>query len=657
MTLPFRRRHHDDEAWHDRARALFSAGYLGPISEADQAWLDDHLGRCPYCRADREAYDADQALLRSLRDRPPVPPRDLWARIETELERQGPAARARRGPLGLTLPPLTSRGLPYGPLAGALVALVVLVVALLPPGAPVVPGQSPRGSDVAVISQQPGATPIHPVADRVAWVTATGDGHYSIVFAAVNEVCSDVSQGCAPLAASSPAPLELGAPPKSVVLSPSNDQVAVVGADGEAAGSVVIISVATPAPSATPATSPGGSLPPATIVPPSATPALPTQSAAGSPGASPTVVPSSAGHAIIHGVTIVGEVGYSDDGQWFAFSAKPLVGGGGPDLYVWHVGDDLATQLTHDGATYFSGWFDNRIVASGIVPGTIDAGPSGSPTASDVPAVTPPAGTSAPLASPPVDATAAPVREEHPYSFLLEPVTGARTVFAQPDVWLPMIDPTGRFVAYWSGTIQPADGSTDGGPVTAWRPANGRLVLDGWSAPIITPEPSPDALGPDGSDEPTTEPPSLGPSPTASASAAASGELASPEPSAPVVADGPAGTPLTLAGAPVSDFELHFDPHGTRLGIWTADPDDPKIGPLWLVILDPAVGGPIPMDQPLQAPGLVATRGFSLQEGRLGWVTPPGQDGQPSSVHVLGWSGNEFGQVQTVPGGSLQIVR
>jgi predicted anti-sigma-YlaC factor YlaD len=82
----------------------------------DQAWLDDHLGRCPDCRADRAAYDADQAMLRGLRDQPLVPPRDLWARIETQLERQSPAARARRGPLGLSLPPVSSRGLPYGPL-------------------------------------------------------------------------------------------------------------------------------------------------------------------------------------------------------------------------------------------------------------------------------------------------------------------------------------------------------------------------------------------------------------------------------------------------------------------------------------------------------------------------------------------------------------
>ncbi|MBI3750850.1 MAG: zf-HC2 domain-containing protein [Chloroflexi bacterium] len=652
MTLPFRRRHHDDDAWHDRARALFSAGFLGPLDADDQAWLDRHLEKCGECRADREAYDADHAMLRSLRDQAPVPPRDLWARIATELDRQSPAARARRGPLGLSLPPVSSRGLPYGPLAGALVALVVLVVALLPPGAPQVPGQSPGGSQITVGSQQPGVTPIPIAADRVAWVTSTGDGRYSLVFAAVDEVCTDQAQGCAPLAASSPAPLLLGAPPKAVVSSPLNDQVAVVGADGESAGSVVIVSVPTPTPSVSAAP---------TAAVPSATAVLPTESAAGSPGSSPTTIPSTGGHAIIHGVTVVGEVGYSDDGQWFAFSARPLGGSGGPDLYVWHVGDDQATQVTHDGATFFSGWFQNRIVASAIViQSSVTPDASAAPGASAAVPSEPPVGTASPVSSPAAEPSAAAVREEHPYSFLLDPVTGVRANFAQPDVWLPVIDPTGRFVAYWSGTVQPANadaGTADSDPVGAWKPANGRLVLDGWSAPITVPEPSPDPLGPDTTGQPSAEAPSQAPSPETTEPADATDALGSPEPSEAVSAHGPAGTPMTLADAPVADFDLHFDPTGTRLAIWTADPDDPKIGPLWLVILDPVLGGPVPMAQPLQAPGVVATRGFSIQEGRLGWVTPTGQDGQPSSVHVLGWSGDEFGQVQTVPGGSLQIVR
>jgi hypothetical protein len=84
---------------------------------------------------------------------------------------------------------------------------------------------------------------------------------------------------------------------------------------------------------------------------------------------------------------------------------------------------------------------------------------------------------------------------------------------------------------------------------------------------------------------------------------------------------------------------------------------DTTLGPLWLVVLDPVAGAPNETVQPLPAGGIVALRGFSIEEGRLGWVTPPGQDAQPSSVQVLAWQGDDFGKVQTVPGGNPQIVR
>jgi hypothetical protein len=80
MTLPFRRRHHDDEATHDRARALTSHEMVEPIGDEDASWLAGHLDVCAECRRDREAYLGDRELLRSLRDRTPEPPRDLWAR-------------------------------------------------------------------------------------------------------------------------------------------------------------------------------------------------------------------------------------------------------------------------------------------------------------------------------------------------------------------------------------------------------------------------------------------------------------------------------------------------------------------------------------------------------------------------------------------------
>ena len=123
MTLPFRRRHHDHEVSHDRARAIVATGFLEPTEPADEAWLETHLAGCSECRADVDAYHADRALLRGLRDQVHEPPRDLWARtaasIEREAGRRDPATRnpARIARFG---------GLPLGVLSRALVVLVVV---------------------------------------------------------------------------------------------------------------------------------------------------------------------------------------------------------------------------------------------------------------------------------------------------------------------------------------------------------------------------------------------------------------------------------------------------------------------------------------------------------------------------------------------------
>jgi hypothetical protein len=104
-----------------------------------------------------------------------------------------------------------------------------------------------------------------------------------------------------------------------------------------------------------------------------------------------------------------------------------------------------------------------------------------------------------------------------------------------------------------------------------------------------------------------------------------------------------------------SAFAATFDPSGTRLAIWIADSADPNVGTLQLVVLDAAGGIVDPKETPL--PAVAALRGFSIDAGRLAWVTPPGQNGQQSVVQVLAWSHDEFGKVQTIPAEQLYIVR
>jgi hypothetical protein len=605
MTLPFRRRHHDDDSAHDRARATWSHGMLEPIDPAEEAWLDIHLAGCGECRVEREAFLEDRQLLRLLRDQPPEPPRDLWARTAAAIEQEA-ARRSRHG----VLPAFPDRfvprraRLPLGVMAGLLVAIVVVATSLAPRGIPNAPG--PAGSAVALASTPAGPTPIPVRTATLGWLQSNTDGSYQLTLADVDQVCPDVAAGCAPLK-NTQTTLKLAAKPQSIVGSPDNHQVVVVGSSGSSdAGSVLVVPVPSgPVPSGAPTTAP----------PPIPT-ASPVESPASSPGGGPeptmsaTPEPTPQGaQSIAEGVTVVGETAYSPDGSWLAFSARPIDGSTGPDLYLWKVGDATAHPVTSDHSTFFAGWYGSKILASRVVT------PTATPSASGEPSAEPsarPAAVESSSAAPTV-----PV-ESHPISFIYDPATALSQDFATPDVWLPSVDPSGRFATYWLGTVVPDAAGT------GWVPATGRLVLDGWTAP----------LEPAASSTPATSP---GP-----------GESA-----APLV--GPAGTPVDLVVGPISAFDARFDPTGIRLAVWVADSSDPTVGTLQLIVLDRAHGRISQDLKPL--PSVAALRGFSIDSGRLAWVSPPGQNGNQSVVQVLAWSADTYGQIETQPAGQPFIVR
>ena len=187
---------------------------------------------------------------------------------------------------------------------------------------------------------------------------------------------------------------------------------------------------------------------------------------------------------------------------------------------------------------------------------------------------------------------------------------------------MPVVDLSARFVAYWSGTLKSSDGVT-------WQPGDGRLVLDGWA--------SGEAAAP-------------------SASAAAP-PIAPAASGVPVV--GPAGHASPIVAGHVADFRAKFDPEGIRLAVWVGENpgeggDANAVGRLHLVLIDPTTGT-IKAGEPL--PGEPALRRFSLDLNRLAWVSPPGQDGQESSLKVLGWDGDTFGEIQSEPAPDLFILR
>jgi len=160
----------------------------------------------------------------------------------------------------------------------------------------------------------------------------------------------------------------------------------------------------------------------------------------------------------VTGVVVVGDAAYSPDGLWLAFSARSAFGVVGPDLYLWRVGDPLATAVTDDHRTFFSGWLGGQVLANRVETGVVSADPSATaaaPTPSPAPTLTPSADPNATPTTPPA------VFEDHPVAFLLDPETLATTPVAGTDVWRPTVDPTGRSVVYWSGTLIP-DGTGTG---------------------------------------------------------------------------------------------------------------------------------------------------------------------------------------------------
>jgi hypothetical protein len=654
MTLPFRRRHHDAEGAHDRARSLSSREMIEPLAEDESAWLRRHLESCTECGHERLAYLADRELLRGLRLQAPEPPRDLWARTASALDREArrrphkAGARAARDAGGRSARPSVWRGLPLGAATGALVALIAVGAALLDePIQP--PGPTPGRSAVAIQSESPGPTPITVAAAPVQYLRVKSDGSWELVSSAIDEVCPRSDPECTPDLQDGPGRnVDLGGRPETVVLTKRADKL-VIEDPGDAGrpGRIVVLPLSFPGT--------GPSPDPATPPPSDDTPTTAPGSGEPTDTASPDPTPASTPPGqleIATGVSVVGDMAYSADEQWLAFSAMPSDGSTGPDLYLWSVGQAAAVAVTTDHATYFSAWHDGKILASRVElpvsPGeTPDPDPTDEPGATDEPSASnPPEATPAPSTpDESVDPSAipsAPIEpiEAHPVSFLLDPATMARTDLARADVWLPVIDATGTSVAYWSGTVR----SDDEG--RSWSLGTGELVVDGWSDETTLPDPT-DAASPDAGASP--------------AGAEASDPNETPEPASadPSAAaqprGGPVGTPTPIVEGPTAAFSAKFDPTGTRLAVWVLEQPTDTVGRLHLVVLE---SGSPTVDAALDPlPGAPALRRFSIEDGRLAWVNPEGQDGNASSVQVLAWQGEDFGEIRTIAAQDLQIAR
>lgn len=665
---------------HERVRQLLAARLDGRIDRNDQRVVAEHLRTCPQCRAVDHDYRAQRAQLRTLAA--PIPPRDLWPRTSAALDREVARSRgrfARRRPTAV-IGRQAYRARHSAALAGLVTALaVVMAVAtfqIMPNLGSSQPGESALPTPFSVADQQ------------LAFVGG-GAENLSVYRTQINRMCPTDAPDCVANEGITSTPISLpsGVKPRNVALSPSGNQLVLVGEDvGRDVFAVVLLpngdtaGVTTPGSSLVePATNGGvSSRPPISVAgggqPSSGAGDLQTPSSNGaSPSLTPQTSPGTASGgsnvppptalsgltvlSILDGVHSAGAPpAWSADGSMLAFSAMPADGSQGPDIYVWQPSDTRARALTNDHESFFASWSGTRIVASRLL---------NDPTA----------------ASPQVA------------TVVIDPQTLAEQVVDGPQMWLPVVNAGSDAAVVWYGQL-------------AWNgslptPAAGSLYLADWSAlePAVddtgtgsptSPPTTPVATAPPG--EPSTSPAaasaparSAGP-PDTPAAPPAGGSLGTEvsgtsanHPSPPVTpaaspsADEssspiggsliPGGAGSSLASSPsaslpavlsqldltllpndqnVIDWQVRWSSDGQVLGIWIADVAGSSWGNLVVLALDPQTAQ-LAVGTPLVAPTL-ARRGFTLGLSRVAFVAPSDQtpDGE---LRVRTWGSTGTGDL------------
>ena len=383
-----------------------------------------------------QAYEAQRKALRALQA--PEPPRDLWARTATALDRE--VGRRTGAPRLIALGSMASV---------ALVAAVALGAFGVGPFNVVRPGL---------------ATPFPVTPQPVAYLTTDGN-QITIYQTQVSSICPPSALDCAdPGPSARPVArvdLDAALSPRDLALA-ADGNLAITARDslGRAIYSVVTLpgSEATATASAASSTSrPSGARTPRASAA-SAPPSGPIPSASAGDLADVTLQP------LLSDVIAAGApAAWSPDGTILAFSARPADGSAGPDVYVWQVGASTVKRLTRDHRSYFASWTGQLIVVS-RTPLRRQLAKKATPHASGAPGHASPTAAASAVA----DATVAAA------TLLLDPATGAARPVALVDAWLPAVDPSGRFVVYWKGALDAAGPTVD--------LTDGALYIADWSA-------------------------------------------------------------------------------------------------------------------------------------------------------------------------------
>jgi predicted anti-sigma-YlaC factor YlaD len=582
---------------HDRARTLAATRVDWPLDPRDAAWLDAHLSSCESCRSVAAAYGADRLALRSLRDQQPEPPRDLWARTAAAIEGESAARRStrRRASAG-------RRSVPLGALSGIAVIVVVIGASVLSGG--FLTGRTGDGQDgnppIAAVptTRAPGATPMAVGVGSVEWLGTSSTGGLAYNTTTIDKVClTDRQPDCEPVNDRDSKQVALSIRPKSISQSPVKNQAVVVGTDAAGSDSVVVLSLPTPQPTSTPIPSP---TPVATATPsltpePTETPVASGSTAASSePSESASLEPSATPE-----VTPPASVEPSVE-PTVQPSVEPTPEATPILTPEPTVSANLAiisgVKVVGQSAAYSpdGAWF-----AFTARPSDGSEGPDIYVwRVGDLLAKVATSDHASVFASWAGDRLiGSRVAAGATESFFIDPDSGDQSTI-DGSVWRPAVDPGEHWAVTWDGTVTVStDNKT---PVVG----DGSLVLRGFS----------DANGVDTTGKP-----------------------------AAVVAKGP-----------FAEFDVRWDETGSWLAVWVADGNDPSIGRLSLLQVDPVTGE---LDRPHGAPrDMPALPGFSIANGRLAWATPPGQGGEGSRVQVVAWTDDSVGAVESGPVENVVVI-
>jgi hypothetical protein len=419
---------------HGRWLALLSSRLDSPLSRDDEALLATHLAECGRCRSVQRAYDEEGRSLRNLGTVPP--PRDLWARTSAALDRELAAGDGAGGGRVIRVRGDGPRSLLWLPLTTITVLGVAGVAAWAGPRL-----TSQGDSEAGGVPVRTVAEPLRQSSDaargqELSVVDVLADGRVTLFRAAVAS-CPQPIRECVIDAVASPSPLRMDARQRLVdlTLHSGKRRLALLAENQRGADTLSVVVLPPSGSGNDPGAGPG----PDGRWPPVMQPGRPSADVPGSPGGvgrpgrtGRSVPPT----AIVDDVLVTGAPpAWSSDGEALAFSAMPVNGSRGADLYLWRVGDERATRLTSDHRTWFASWSGDRIVASRV------SGRGGEVAARTI---------------------------------VIDPSTGRWREVALRDAWLPSVDPDGRYALSWRGELE--------GPARQPRTRSGELFLVDWAA-------------------------------------------------------------------------------------------------------------------------------------------------------------------------------